>query len=53
MDVRTVHDFFPQTGPDWPIAFFLAKLPPVPPGDHRLGSCPFTVVPRNTPASKP
>ena len=38
LDVRTVHDFFPVTGPDWPIAFFLAKLPPLPPGDHRIGT---------------
>jgi hypothetical protein len=36
MDVRTAHDFFPETGPDWPVALFLAKLPPLPPGDHRL-----------------
>ena len=34
MDVRTLHDFFPQTGPDWPVALFLAKLPPAPVGDH-------------------
>ena len=83
MDVRTVHDFFPETGPDWPIAFFLAKLPPLSPGDHRIGAliemsarhcdglgtdpaanclaagvtkmtvCPFTVAPRNEPASRP
>lgn len=38
MNVRTVHDFFPETGPDWPVALFLAKLPPLPPGDHRLGA---------------
>jgi hypothetical protein len=37
MDVRTIHDFFPQTGPEWPIAFFLAKLPPLPSGDHHYG----------------
>ena len=36
MDVRTIHDFFPVTGPAWPIAFFLAKLPPLPPGGHLL-----------------
>jgi hypothetical protein len=83
IDVRTTHDFFPVTGPDWPIAFFLAKLPPLPPGDHRiafsiemsarhcdglgtdpalncLGAgttkvtvCPFTVVARNAPVSRP
>ena len=83
MDVRTVQDFFPETGPDWPLAFFLAKLPPLPPGDHLVGAfiemsarhcdglgtdpagsclgagitkltvCPFTVVPRNAPASRP
>jgi hypothetical protein len=83
MDVRTIHDFFPVTGPDWPIAFFLAKLPPLPPGDHqvrgfiemsarhcdglgtdpavnclgagitKITDCPFTVVPRNEPASRP
>jgi hypothetical protein len=34
MDVRTLHDFFPQTGPDWPVALFLPKLPPAPVGDH-------------------
>jgi hypothetical protein len=38
MEVRTLHDFFPETGPNWPVALFLAKLPPLPPGDHRLGS---------------
>ncbi len=38
MDVRTIHDFFPETGEDWPIAFFLAKLPPLRPGDHRIGA---------------
>ena len=38
LDVRTVHDFFPETGPGRPIAFFLAKLPPLPPGDHRIGA---------------
>ena len=82
MDVRTLHDFFPQTGPDWPVALFLPKLPPASIGDHRvatsiemsaracngLGSepsdclpagitrlqvCPFTVVARNEPASRP
>jgi hypothetical protein len=83
MDVRSIHDFFPETGPDWPVVHFLAQLPPLPPGDHRLGaliemsarhcdglgpdpafncvgagitelgSCPFTVVPRDTPASRP
>jgi hypothetical protein len=37
MDVRTVHDLFPETGPDWPIPLFLAKLPPLRPGDHWLG----------------
>jgi hypothetical protein len=36
MDVRTIHDFFPITGPNWPIAFFLAKLPPLPPGAHQV-----------------
>ena len=34
IDVRTVRDFLPLTGPDWPIALFLAKLPPLPPGEH-------------------
>ena len=83
MDVRTAHDFFPETGPDWLIALFLAKLPPLPPGDHRVGAviemsarhcdglgtdpavnclaagittltvCPFKVVARNEPASRP
>jgi hypothetical protein len=40
MDVRSVGDFFPLTGPDpdWPWVFFLAKLPPLPPGDHTLTS---------------
>lgn len=38
LDVRTVDDFFPETGPDRPIAFFLAKLPPLPRGDHRIGA---------------
>lgn len=38
MDVRTLHDFFPQTGPYWPVALFLAKLPPLPPGDHHLST---------------
>ena len=38
MEVHTIHDFFPVTGPDQPIAFFLAKLPPLPPGDHRIGA---------------
>jgi hypothetical protein len=36
--VRTFHDFFPQTGPDWPVALFLPKLPPLPPGDHHLAT---------------
>ena len=36
MDVRTIQDFLPVTGPDWRIALFLAKLPPLPPGDHRV-----------------
>ena len=38
MDVRTLHDFFPQTGPDWPVALFLPKLPPAPIGDHRVAT---------------
>jgi hypothetical protein len=38
MDVRTARDFFPEDGPEWPIASFLAKLPPLPPGDHRVGA---------------
>jgi hypothetical protein len=38
MDVRTLHDFFPVTGPDWPVALFLAKLPPASIGDHRLAT---------------
>ena len=82
IDLHTLHDFFPQTGPDWPVALFLPKLPPLPPGDHHLSTsiemsarscnglgsastdclpagitrlqvCPFTVVPRNEPASRP
>ena len=36
MDVRTLHDFFPDSAPDWPTALFLAKLPPLPAGDHQL-----------------
>ena len=38
MDLHTLHDFFPETGPDWPVALFLPKLPPLPPGDHRLAT---------------
>jgi hypothetical protein len=38
VDVRTVSDFFPETGPDWPIALFLAKLPPLAPGDHHIAA---------------
>ena len=38
VDVRTASDFFPETGPNWPIALFLAKLPPLPPGDHHVGA---------------
>jgi len=38
MDVRTFHDFFPESGPDWPTALFLAELPPLPPGNHHLGT---------------
>jgi len=83
MDVGSIHDFFPETGPDSPLVLFLAKLPPLPPGDHRLdfsiemsarhcdglgtdpainclnagttklGVCPFKVVPRNEPGSRP
>jgi hypothetical protein len=82
LDVRNVRDFFPISAPDIPLVPFLAKLPPLPPGDHqvvfsvemsdrhcdglgtapgnclnagmtRLGSCPFTVVPRQSPASRP
>jgi hypothetical protein len=83
LDVRTARDFFPMSAPDLAIALFLPKLPPLPPGDHRiavsiemsarhcdglgtvsgdnclnagttrLGSCPFTVVPRQSPASRP
>jgi hypothetical protein len=83
LDARTARDFFPMSAPDLAIALFLPKLPPLPPGDHRiafsiemsarhcdglgtasgynclnagttrLGSCPFTVVPRQSPASRP
>jgi len=35
LDVRSVHDFFPSL-PDVPTALFLAKLPPLPVGDHRI-----------------
>ena len=81
LDVRTARDFFPMSAPDRAIALFLPKLPPLPPGDHRIGvsiemsarhcdglgtasenclnagttrvgSCPFTVVPRQSPASR-
>lgn len=38
MDVRTIQDFFPEHGPDWPTALLLAKLPPLPPGKHRLAT---------------
>jgi hypothetical protein len=38
MDLRTLRDFFPETGPDWPVALFLPKLPPLPPGDHHLST---------------
>lgn len=34
MDVRSIRDFFPLTGPDLPSVLFLAKLSPLPPGDH-------------------
>jgi hypothetical protein len=37
LEVRTVRDFFPETGPAWPVAFFLAKLPPLSPGAHLVG----------------
>jgi hypothetical protein len=82
LDARTARDLFPISAPDLAIALFLPKLPPLPPGDHRvafsiemsarhcdglgtasenclnagttrLGSCPFTVVPRQSPASRP
>ena len=38
IDVRSVRDFFPESGPDRPSAFFLAKLPPLPSGDHLIGA---------------
>ena len=38
IDVRTLQEFFPQHAPAWPTAMFLAKLPPLPAGDHRLGT---------------
>jgi hypothetical protein len=79
LDARNVRDVFPISAPDFPNVLFLAKLPPLPPGDHRiafsiemsarhcdglgtasenclnagttsLGSCPFTVMPRQSPA---
>jgi hypothetical protein len=82
LDVRTIRDFYPVSDPPLPVALFLGKLPPLPPGDHRiafsiemsnrhcdglgtapgdclnagttrLGSCPFTVVPRQSPTSRP
>lgn len=82
LEVGNARDVFPLSAPDFPEALFLAKLPPLPPGDHRvafsiemgnrhcdglgaasenclnagttrLGSCPFTVVPRKSPALRP
>jgi hypothetical protein len=38
IDLHTLHDFFPQTGSDWPVALFLPKLPPLPPRDHHLST---------------
>lgn len=32
--VHAESEFFPASGPDTPIFMFLAKLPPLPPGDH-------------------
>jgi hypothetical protein len=82
LKVGNARDVFPISAPDLPEALFLAKLPPLPPGDHRvafsielskrhcdglgtasgnclnagttgLGSCPFTVVTRQSPALRP
>jgi hypothetical protein len=82
LDVRNLRDFLGMSVPDIAVALFLAKLPPLPAGDHRivssiemsdrhcdgmgtsfehclaagttrLSSCPFTVVPRGSPASRP
>lgn len=36
MDVRSLRELLPLTGPDWPQVLFLAKLPPLPPGEHRV-----------------
>jgi hypothetical protein len=44
LDVRTARDFLPMPVPDLPIALFLAKLPPLPPGDHRIA---FSIEMRN------
>jgi hypothetical protein len=35
MDVRSLHDLIPPA-PDIPVVSFLAKLPPLPPGDHQV-----------------
>jgi hypothetical protein len=82
LDVRNARDLFPIEAPDIPVVFFLAKLPPLPPGDHRVAGfiemsdrwcdglgtaagnclnagttrelvCRFTVVRRQSPASRP
>jgi hypothetical protein len=83
MDVHSLSDYLPGIAPDWPQVVFLAKLPPLPPGEHEvqqllevsaplcdgLGTipgfnclpagitsltiCPFRVLPRNDPASRP
>ena len=32
--VYAVNEFFPASDLEWPVVHFLAKLPPLPPGDH-------------------
>lgn len=34
--MRNARDFFPVSAPDIPVVLFLAKLPPLPPGDHHV-----------------
>jgi hypothetical protein len=36
LDVRNARDFFPISAPDIAVVLFLAKLPPLPPGEHHV-----------------
>ena len=36
LDARNLRDVFPISAPDFPNVLFLARLPPLPPGDHRI-----------------